>query len=275
MKNTGNGKKKILVALGTAAATLLCAGLAFGYVKLRGIWIGQCRITDVSRQVSVEGNQYISRGTVLDLMGLKNGENLATIDFGEKRREALKRAPIMKSVTIQRRLPDRLEISIEERTPVARMNVRGNKTVTGRVVDSEGVVFVRQPNTSALPFIYEERSKATAGGKTLGAMSMAALRLIQVSARQKYSSLGIISVDATKPDFLVAVLSDYSRAKFAWEGMSDGGDSGAAALEKQYDRLFKAVKSGIARHSSGGASPIVWNATRPDCIYADTKEPIQ
>ncbi|MBP5790899.1 MAG: FtsQ-type POTRA domain-containing protein [Kiritimatiellae bacterium] len=268
-------RKPLYILLAIAMICAMAAGVYMAYVKLHGLWTAQCAVTDVTKQVSITGNQYTNDGVVLDVLDIKNGANLAKIDFCKAREKALAKIPGIKTMTIQRHLPDRLEITIEERIPVARMNVKGNKRITGRVVDSEGMVFSRQPNTSTLPFIYEDKARATPIGKSLSGRQLAAVRLAEISQEQRFASLGILSIDTTHADFLVAILGNYARANIAWENMDSPTAKTAASLEEQFGNLFSAVKANIARHSSGAASAIVWNATQPGYIYADTKEPIQ
>ena len=270
-----NDKKPLLVAL---CAIILCAlvtGCYVAYRELHKLWIEQCEIIDVTKQVTVVGGQYTNDGIVMELLGLKKGANLATINFAEKRERVLERIPGIKSLTIQRKLPDKVEITIEEREPVARMKEKGNKRITGRVVDSEGVVFLRQPNTSTLPFICEDKARITKQGQKLTGRQLAALRLAEISQDDRFKSLGVLSIDTTPQDFLIAILGNYATVKIAWEGMDAPTFKTAGALEKQFSNLYSAVKSNVARNRSGGVSAVVWNATQPGYIYADTKEPIQ
>ncbi len=261
------GEKKRTLAwiiCGILGAALL-TGAWMGYQKLYALWIEQCEITDVSRQISITTGDHIKAGLILDFFGIKKGGNLAKIDFKKKHREILERIPNIRELIILRHLPDRLEIHVEERTPVARMNVKGNKRVTGRVVDTEGVVFVRQAGTLHLPTIYEART-FTAAGKKLAGRAQAALRMLEV-CRADFPSLGILAVDTTHADHLLATLGNYSLAKIAWKDMDSPTAGTEQAMRTQLDHLQSAVRT-------GGSRVKVWNATLPHRTTGDTKEPI-
>ncbi len=263
--NRGNKKRVLAWIVCGMLATILGIGAWMGYTKLYDLWIEQCEITNVARQVSITTGDHVKAGVILDFFGLKKGGNLAKINFRKKHREILEQIPNIRALTILRHLPDRVEIHVEERIPTARMNIKGGKSVSGRVVDSDGIVFIRQAGTSMLPTIFENRSFTTAG-KTLTGRSHAALRLLEV-CRSDFPSLGILSVDATHPDYLLATLGNYSRAKIAWKDMDVPTAHTEKAMRKQLEHLQSAVRT-------GGASVKIWNATLPNRATGDTKEPI-
>lgn len=253
-----------------ALAAALVVGGWIGCMKLHDLWIEQCVITDVARQVKVTTGANIKAGLVMESFGLKNGANLALIDFAEKRREILERIPNIRSLSVARHLPDRVEITVVERDPVAKMNVKGGKSVTGRVVDADGVVFIRQTGTNLLPTIVEPKSPYTKAGQTLSGRARAALALITACQDSEFSELNVQSVDATRADFLYAVLGNWSFAKFAWEGMDNPpSEASAAAMRKQIMALRESKRT-----PAGGAVKI-WNVTIPGKAFGDTKEPIQ
>ncbi len=267
-----SGRGPLVWTILALAAAALVAGGWLAYVKLHGVWIEQCVVTDLSRQVTVTTGANIKPGLVLELFGLRQGANLAQIDFAAKRDEVMKKVPNVKSLTISRRLPDRVEITVVEREPVARMNIKGNGgKVTGRVADADGVVFVRQAGTQLLPTIYEQKSPFTAVGKTLTGRSRAALELVCACQDSEFSELGVMNIDTTRKDFLVAILGgNYAEATIAWEGM-DGppSASSARAMRRQLSRLRD------ARRTASGINVRKWNATIPNRAFADTMEPIR
>ncbi|MBO7483254.1 MAG: FtsQ-type POTRA domain-containing protein [Kiritimatiellae bacterium] len=265
------GRKGPLVwtVLGVLAAALVAGGW-IGYVKLRELWIEQCVVTDVARQVSVTTGANIKSGLILESFGLRNGANLALIDFAAKRREILERIPNIRSLSVARHLPDRVEITVVEREPVAKMNVKGGKSVTGRVADADGVVFVRQTGTNLLPTIVEAKSPYTKAGQTLSGRPRAALALVTACQESDFSELHVQSVDATRADFLYAVLGNWSFAKIAWEGMDDPpSEASSAAMRRQLAALRD------SKRTPGGSAVKIWNVTIPGKAYGDTKEPIQ
>jgi len=263
-----SGKTRAIVIASTVLVGLAVVGLAVGYKTLRDIWLEQCVINDPSVQVTVSQGTMVKADVVAELFGLKKGANLGLIDFEAKRAEVLEKIPNLRAVTISRQLPDKVTITTEERTPVARMNVRGRKSETGHVVDTEGVVFIWQRGTQSLPVIREAQSPGTAVGQRLTGRALAALRLLESSREAERADLGILEADVSKPDYILATLGNYSQAKIAWEGMNEPNASNQKNLDRQLTRLAKAIRTGV------GTTTVIWNATdtlSPGRVYADTK----
>ncbi|MBO7721662.1 MAG: FtsQ-type POTRA domain-containing protein [Kiritimatiellae bacterium] len=255
-----------LTFAGLAVAVTVTGIAAFaGYGKLRDIYLEQCVITDPAEQVRITSGKMVHPNNIAEGLGLKTGANLATIDFKRKREELLANIPNLKDIRISRRLPDKVAVVAEERTPVARMNVRGGTGVTGRVADTEGMVFVWQRGTHILPTIREPQKPGTAKGSRLRGRSLAALRLIEAAREPGCTDLGILEVDTSKPDFLLATLGDYSKAKIAWEGMDEDTAQSAANLRARLANLAKAIRSKVANDT------VIWNATLPEAIFADSQ----
>jgi len=272
-KTGGIWKKAVVVS----AVLAIAAGCAFLFVKVREAFLRQCVVTDVRRQVRVTTGQTVKESVVIELFGIKKGANLAEIDFAKKREATLAKHPAIRAITVRRHLPDKVDITVEERVPVAKVNEtganrQGRMVPSGRVVDSEGVVFMRRKGTEALPVICERSGNATKPGKRLEGMARAALDLVSLAREAPYSDLGIMRVDATSRDYLLAILGDYSPAKIAWEGMeTPATPASRKAMERQLKHLRDSVMSGVA---PAGTRPVVWNATEPNRVFADTKEPI-
>ena len=269
IRHPGRGR---LVILSLAVLALVTAGLALGYDKLRGIWLEQCVIRDMDRQVSVESGEMVKADVIAENLGLRTGGNLATIDFKEKREALLRKVPNLRDIRIRRFLPDRVSVTIEERKPVARVGVLKRKTDTGKVADAEGMVFFCARGTKLLPVILEKTAPGTSAGHRLENRAQSALRLICACHDTEFQELGILDVDITHPDWLLATIntgSSYARLKIAWEGMDapETPDS-HASLVRQLTHLRDAIRT----HVGDGA--VIWNATDysyPGRIYADTK----
>jgi len=279
-REIGGRRRTGLIVLACVLVAAAATGALVAYQKLHALWITQCVVTDLARQVAVTTGQNVRPGVILEAFGLTNGCNLAQIDFRRKRDEIMAKIPNIRALTVTRRLPDRVDIVIEEREPVARMNVLDDKgvarrTATGRVVDAEGVVFVRQAGTQMMPTIFERDGSHTRPGQRLTGRALAALRLLEYCRDGAAAELAIQRVDTTRPDFLFAILGNYSQARIAWEGMDTPTAATQAAMEKQIDNFVKAYRTRLAVPSNGVMSAVVWNATEPGVIYADTKEPIQ
>ena len=252
-----------------AAALVLLAALGvgglFGYDKLKSIYLEQCVVTDMASQVEIVSGKMVPASTIAEELRLKVGANLALIDFTAERERLLKKVPNLRSVRISRQLPDKVTVTAEERTPVARLELRGAKTVSGRVVDTEGMVFVWQRGTQTLPAIREKLPPGTPRGERITSRTLAALRLIEICREPDFSEIGILEVDVSKPDFLLATLGNYSKVKIAWNGMDEQSPDSMADLRMRVTNLQKAMRSQVA------AGTVIWNATMPDTVFADTQ----
>lgn len=231
------------------------------------IWLEQCIVTNAAEQISIQSGKMIKAELLADICKLKNGINLAQLDYSKLRSDALKTLPNLKSVTFKRRLPDKLFVTIEERVPVARMGISGKNTPTGLVTDDEGVIFRKQRNTSSLPLIREAGPLSTLPGKKLGQRAMAAISMIDALRAPEFSELSILVADISNQDYIkVTFKQDYSEAKIAWAEMDLGTPSSTANLLRQLRHLRD------AKRVVPGA--VMWNATDisiPGKIYAETK----
>ena len=245
---------------------ILGLGAVVGYEKLRDLYLEQCIITDMPSQVRISSGKMVHPSTIAEMLGLRTGANLALIDFTAKREELLAKVPNLRRVRIERHLPDKLIVTAEERTPVARLGLRSKSTVTGRVVDTEGVVFLWQRGTQTLPTIREATPQGTPKGQRITGRTLAALRLVETCGEPEFAELGVLEVDVSKPDYLIATLGNYSRVKIAWEGMDEESPASRADLVRKLGLLRMAIRSRVA------SDAVIWNATMPDTVTGDTQK---
>ena len=268
VERSGRRRAYAIIALVVLAA--IATGVTLGYEKLRAMWLEQCVVRDVNEQVEIVAGTMVKADVVAGEFGLKNGANLALIDFDEKRKAILKKIPNLKAVSIARRMPDKVTIVTEERVPIARMNIHGSRKTSGKVVDSEGVVFMCERGTRLLPVVREPIAPGTQPGHRLTGRTKAALELIETCRDGEFQELGILEVDSSSPDYLLATLgANYAKLKIAWEGMDqDSTPASRTSLKRQLKHLVQAMRSNV------GEDAVVWNATdfsKPGRIYADTK----
>ena len=268
VERSGRRSAYAIIALVLLAA--IATGVTLGYEKLRAMWLEQCVVRDVNEQVEIVAGTMVKADVVAGEFGLKNGANLALIDFDEKRKAILKKIPNLKAVSIARRMPDKVTIVTEERVPIARMNIHGSRKTSGKVVDSEGVVFMCERGTRLLPVVREPIAPGTQPGHRLTGRTKAALELIETCRDGEFQELGILEVDSSSPDYLLATLgANYAKLKIAWEGMDqESTPASRTSLKRQLKHLVQAMRSNV------GEDAVVWNATdfsKPGRIYADTK----
>ena len=261
-----SNRLRVLVAV-VLAALLLVVGFAVCYSKLKELYLEQCVITDMSTQVEITAGKMVKADVIAEELGLRKGANLALIDFTAKREGLLEKIPNILSVRISRKLPDRVVVAVEERIPLARLGLVAAKGPYNRVIDTEGMVFSWQRGTQTLPLIREAQAPGTARGRHAKGRTMAALRLVEACLSPELVELGILEVDTSKHDFLVATLGNYSKLKILWDGMDEPQTPASKAdLVQRLTRLRDAIRSRVAPNT------VIWNATIPSRIFADTQE---
>ena len=112
-KGTATGLKWGALALTILVVLGLFASSLYGYGKHS--W--RFRI-DSSDQIEVLGGQHVSRAQIMDVMGGDIGRNIFFVPLAQ-RQQQLQQIPWVESASVMRFVPNRLRISIRERTPVA------------------------------------------------------------------------------------------------------------------------------------------------------------
>lgn len=230
---------KILIAL------ILLGGVIYGawcgYVALRERWQAQCVVRDVKTQVSISATPHISEELAREWFGLTNGCNLAKIEFSERREKILKEHPIVRDMHLTLYLPDRVELTMEERKPIARINVRrktfrqGAKTIerlNWDVADASGMVF-EFPNrdSETLPIIHEKTPSARRG-EVLTGRALTALRLIELSTVRHATTLELPQISVDDDTYLQITTQDYNTLLVDWRIIDKPTDPDQPILAK-------------------------------------------
>ncbi|QSR84499.1 cell division protein FtsQ/DivIB [Methylacidimicrobium sp. B4] len=94
------------------------------------------------QEVVLEGTERLPRKEILAASGLRLGQNLLSISLPEVYK-AVSSLPYVQRASVRRELPNRIEITIEERVPLAKVWTKA-KRFSGQslCVDFQGVVFV-------------------------------------------------------------------------------------------------------------------------------------
>ena len=94
-------------------------------------------------QVSLSGNHYVTRASVLEIFAADRSRSVLRIPI-EKRRRELEAIPWVEQATVRRALPNRVEVEITERTPIAFLRDGGDMAL----VDVHGVILERPLSAS-------------------------------------------------------------------------------------------------------------------------------
>ena len=89
------------------------AGTVYGIKK----WMRCCPYFYVS-EVEIQGANRIPKKGLIELSGIRPGDNIFSLDF-EKIREQILENPWIREASIERRLPDKIIIHVDERVPFA------------------------------------------------------------------------------------------------------------------------------------------------------------
>jgi cell division protein FtsQ len=86
------------------------------------LWLGYARAMASEHLkvvgISVRGNQHLSEGEVRELLGVAVGENILALDI-ERLKGRLTASPWVAQASVRRSLPNMVEVSIQEREPLA------------------------------------------------------------------------------------------------------------------------------------------------------------
>lgn len=235
-----NSVSRLLVAFKSLALFSLCAigGVFLGYQAYhKALKSSAFRL----EEVIVQGNRMLSKGEVLSLSGIDTGRNIFKVDL-EGVKVRLLANPLVRKVTVSRRLPSGLLISIEERKPVALINAG---SLYG--VDGEGVLLppFKPMVMHDLPIITGVEVEQTQFGQRLESDRLdRALELLGKMARLAPGLIGRISeMDVSDHRNLVL----YTAKDGAQVRMGDGRNLGKiAALEVVLEDLEK--KSIVAEY---------------------------
>ncbi len=119
------------VAMGIAGA---CVAYAFGHFLLASRQIALVN----PEQVELAGNHYVTRGTVLAVFKADHGRSILRIPLNE-RRQQIQAIPWVSEAIIRRALPNKIEVEITERRPIAFLRQGSNLAL----VDIHGVILER------------------------------------------------------------------------------------------------------------------------------------
>ena len=128
------------ILLGTSV-TLTLAGLAAGAYVTRQFLVRDphFRIPGAS-SIQSSGLSEVNRADVLPVFGEDIGRNIFFVPLSERRKQ-LEAIPWVQQATVMRFLPDRLSVSIVERTPVAFVREGG----LVELADADGVILTMPP----------------------------------------------------------------------------------------------------------------------------------
>ena len=185
----------------------------------------------------------ITEAHVRDYLGISEGTNLFWVDIGTLREEFLRKTPSVKSMTINRRLPDTLEIQVFERVAVARI---GRFKPLG--IDPEGYVYNLRSPARDLPMIDGSYDANLRPGMQAGGMFRCALQVIAACSKGSYNPvLRVESIDIANGEYLDLRLVNGERVRLAWEAMNENNDQSNRRLNAKLEQLSAVLRTTAGR----------------------------
>lgn len=89
-------------------------------------------------QIAIAGTHYTQRASILEIFAGDRGKSILRVPIGERRRE-IESIPWVESAVVRRVLPNKIAVSVTERTPVAFVREGSNMAL----IDAYGVILDR------------------------------------------------------------------------------------------------------------------------------------
>jgi len=167
------------------------------------------------KEITYTTDGTLSREQALGAAGLQSGRNIFSYSLDQSC-GALRKLPQVDEVVMRRYLPNKIEIQVTERRPIAWLIRNQNDPLNSEssyLLDASGLVFKPRrilPEHEVLPVIHGvEIGDLVAGSPVRNVEMLAALELLRITSEN--SSVKFISIDVSKGYCVIA--SDQSRRK--------------------------------------------------------------
>lgn len=134
--------RTFLKSLKFLAAVSILPSLAYGghYLYNRILTTGYLAVSSIE----VRGLKRVARESVLELSGIREGENILSLSVKDAE-EGVRKNPWVEHADVSRRLPGRVRVQVTERSPLALVKMDGLY-----VMDEKGVIFKRLEDADRL-----------------------------------------------------------------------------------------------------------------------------
>jgi cell division protein FtsQ len=197
--------------IAAGVATLVLLGFCVGAVLLaRDLLLHDDRfVIQSSSSIEIEGNSHLTRAQLLSIFGGDVERNIFTVSLAERRAE-LERLPWVDHATVMRLLPNRMRVSIAERTPVAFVR-QGNHI---GLVDANGVL-LDMPTDAPATTHYSFPVVTGIGGDEPLSTRAARMKIFarftsELDAEGEKISQNLSEVDLSNPEDVKALIPDHA-----------------------------------------------------------------
>ncbi|MGH9592509.1 MAG: cell division protein FtsQ/DivIB, partial [Bryobacteraceae bacterium] len=166
-------------------------------------------------QIEISGNRYVPAEAIVEKFSADMGHSVVRVPLTD-RRKALESLPWIEQAAVQRVLPNRLRVSVTERTPVAYLRSAGDLSL----VDSHGVILER-PSEGAFRFpVVNGLVEAMPGDAREQRMNLFVQFMKEIEAAQPGADDHVSEVD----------LSDAADVRVTLTGLGSGSANAAPVL---------------------------------------------
>lgn len=208
------------------------------------------------KEVKVVGNIKLSRSEALELSGIAVGDNILAIDSGDIK-DNIKANPWIADVRVKRNFPDGVSIEIQERKPVAFINLDGLY-----YVDETGIIFKKASlgedvDLPVITGLTREDIEEQGAASELAIKAVKLLHLLAEDTALELENLSEISVDKIY-GLTLYTMREGTKIEFG----SDG-------FKEKLDALDKVIKS---RNGFEGLEFIALNYNRGVVVKLNPSE---
>lgn len=218
VKSKNKPAKKMIVRRGLVVVflTALAAVLLFSVfagMKYAGSLFFSRNPKFELKVINVTSDGRLTPDFFCERAGLQTGTNLFSVDF-DKLRKKLEEVPLVESVTIERKLPDTLNINVIERVALAQ--IRWNPRALPFLIDRHGAVIPMTRSGQSLPLIEGLRlEKVKPGDRIDNPGIRQCLELIAAADQLGLGSqVAFAGFDIRYPDFVTAVVNGDTTVRF-------------------------------------------------------------
>lgn len=208
------------------------------------------------KEVKVVGNIKLSRSEALELSGIAVGDNILAIDSGDIK-DNIKANPWIADVRVKRNFPDGVSIEIQERKPIAFINLDGLY-----YVDETGIIFKKASlgedvDLPVITGLTREDIEEQGAASELAIKAVKLLHLLAENTALELENLSEISVDKIY-GLTLYTMREGTKIEF-------GGDG----FKEKLDILDKIIKS---RNGFAGLEFIALNYNRGVVVKLNPSE---
>lgn len=189
------------------------------------------------------------------------GMNMHEIDIGKIRNKLLRSVPVIKGMEIWRVMPDRIEIRLSERLPIACLGIHRSFGV-----DPSGCVFAIPPAGAAMPTITGSLEQISPGGRLQGRL-LNAVEVVDVLNRTSLGALLRVEVlDVRDPECLQLKLAEGPLVRLSWTDMAMSSPDSRLALDGKLRSLARVLDDARMKNR---------RLSRVDMTYRDDYIPVE